>query len=128
MAEQARGGAGAAHAVPLVAQAAGVEGERIARLALFLRRAVRVGMELRAPAGGGEAAVGIEPRGALARTWRERPLLGTLVIEQRVAQPREVEIALGGQVLVFLEQRFAAGEVEQAGQAGACLLYTSRCV
>ena len=76
-------------------------------------------MKLRAPAGRGEAAIGIEPRGAVACAGRERPLLGTLVIEQRVAQPREVEVALGGQVLVFLEQRFAVGEIEQAGQAGA---------
>ena len=119
VAEQLRGRAGAAHAVPLITQAAGVEGQGITRLAFFLGRAKRLGLKLRAAVCRGELAIAIQARSTLGSAGRERPLLGTLVIQNRVAQPGKVEIAFGSQVFVFLEQRVRAVEGEQAGQAGA---------
>ena len=123
MAEQAGGGAGAAHAVPLIAQAAGIEGQGKAGVAFFLGCPIGVGMKPRAAVLGGKAAVAIQAFGALGSAGRERPLLGTLVIQNRVAEPRQVEVALGGQVFVLFEQRLWVVEVEQAGQAGAQQLF-----
>ena len=58
-------------------------------------------------------------RGALLGAGREGPLLRTLVVQDGVAETGKVQVASLGQVLVFLEQRLCAGEVEQAWQAGA---------
>ena len=118
MAEQPRRGAGAAHAVPLVAQPTGVERQRIACLALFLRRLVVLGNEARAAIGSGEHTVAIQPRGAQFAAWRKRPLLRTEGVDQCVAQAAVVQIAGGGERLVLLEQRFGTLEREQARRAG----------
>ncbi|MCY1542962.1 hypothetical protein D9M68_787430 [compost metagenome] len=119
MAEQTGGGAGAAHAVPLVAQAAGVEGQGKAGVALFPGRPIGVGLELRAAVSGRKMTVAVKAWSSVARANRKRPLLGTLVVQNRVAEPREVEVAISGQVFVFLEQRLRTVEGKQAGQAGA---------
>ena len=68
MIEEARNGAGAAHAVPLIAQAAGVQCQRKTRVDLFSGRAVFDQGEMRAPARGGETAIGVEREVASAPT------------------------------------------------------------
>jgi len=117
--KQARGGAGAAHAVPLVAQASGVEAQGEARVAFFLGRAIGVGDELRAAAGGWELAIAIQPRGAAAGAAGQGPLLRALGIQQGIADAAEVEVTLFGQVFVFLKHLLRASEGKQAGLTGA---------
>ena len=68
MGEQARQRAGAAHAMPLVAQAAGGQRDREARVALLGRRPPGRGDEARAAVGRGEHAVGVQARGARGGT------------------------------------------------------------
>ena len=117
--EQARCGAGAAHAVPLVTQAAGVEAQGKTGIALFLRGAVGVGNKVRSPGQRWELSVGVQARTADAGTAGEWPLLWALRIQQRITQAAEVEVAVFGQVFVFVEQRLRAVEVKQAGLSGA---------
>ncbi|CAB5606496.1 Uncharacterised protein [Pseudomonas aeruginosa] len=118
MAEQACAGAGPAHAVPLVAQASGIEGQRVARVTFFLGGAVGFGDQLRASRGGREAAVCIEPCGALLRASGKWPLLRPQAVEQCVAEAGKIEVAAGGKQLVFVEQAAAVGKGEQAGFSG----------
>lgn len=118
MAEQACAGAGPAHAVPLVAQASGIEGQRVARVAFFLGGAVGFGDQLRASRGGREAAVCIEPCGAVLRASGKWPLLRPQAVEQCVAEAGKIEVAPGGEQLVFVEQAAAVGKGEQAGFSG----------
>ena len=62
------------------------------------------GNKVSAAVGGGKTAVGIQPRGALAAASREGPLLRPQLINQCMAEAAVVEVAAGGQALVFVKQ------------------------
>jgi hypothetical protein len=76
--EQAGDGAGATHAVPLVAQAAGEQADRARLVGAFGGRQVLDGDEAGAAGGGRENAVGVQALAAAARPFGERPLLRPL--------------------------------------------------
>ncbi len=102
--EQLRGGAGAAHAVPLVAQAAGDQGQGEACVALFLGCAIRVGDELRAPAGGGEAAIAIQAWRAGLSPLSETAIVVGLILSSRAwLMPDRSRSRLLGQQFVFVK-------------------------
>ena len=107
MSEQARDAAGAAHRVPLVAQAAGIEVQGIARVDRLGHRTIRYGMKVRPSAGGGIDAVSIQARLARGRALGKRPLLRRL-IQQRIGQARDVEIAPARGLAMFVEHGFGA--------------------
>ena len=76
MAKQAAQRAGAAHAVPLVAQAPGGERERVARFAGFGHGLVGGVDEIGLAGGGGELVVFVEAGFALGVAFFKGPLLG----------------------------------------------------
>ncbi len=100
---QARHEAGAAHAVPLVAQAARVEMQRMARIGGFGQRAVLHFDEAGAAAGGGEYAVAIETRRTPCGAGGQRPLLGPGLFQQRIGEAADVEVAADGAGAVLVE-------------------------
>ena len=97
MAEQAGGRAGAAHAVPLVAQAPAIEDQRVVGGAGLLGRQVGIGMEAGAAGVVREASIRVEARGALISAGRKWPLLRAQFVQACVAQPGQVEVAPSGQ-------------------------------
>src|SRR5437899_10378396 len=90
MGEELRDGAGAAHAVPLIAQASGVELERPAGVGILRDGEIRRSNESRTTVDGWIHAVPVEPRRAIARVLGKRPLLRPARVEQRVRQSRDV--------------------------------------
>ena len=76
VAKQAAQRAGAAHAVPLVAQAAGGERERVARFARFCHGFVGGVDEIGLACGGGEVVVFVKAGFALGVAFFKGPLLG----------------------------------------------------
>ena len=104
--EQARYGTGAAHAVPLVAQATGVEANRIACVGRF-SHGLRFSHDETGAAGQcGENAVFVKPRLAACGALRERPLLRTGLIKQRVGKTGDVEVATARGFAMFVENFF----------------------
>jgi hypothetical protein len=73
--------AGAAHAVPLVAQPAGVQAQRIAGIGRLRDRDVAHRGEAGATVGGRVDPVGVQTRDALARAFGEGPLLRSAPVE-----------------------------------------------
>src|SRR5260370_4866905 len=94
MIERTRQRSGAAHAVPLVAQAAGGEAERKARIDLVRRRAVGVVGEARLAVRRRKPPVRVKARRAGLSARTQRPLLRATFVEKRIRQARDVEIAL----------------------------------
>src|SRR5439155_11290021 len=84
---------GAAHAVPLVAQASGGEAKRKTRIGLFRDRHIGARREASAAIEGRKHVIGIKPRTTRRLSLTTRPLLRTLRIESRVVETRNVEIA-----------------------------------
>ena len=80
---------------------------------------------MRAAIGGGKAALGIQPRGALAAASGEGPLLRAQLVDQGVAETAVVEVAASGQALVFVKQRSRVSKGKLAGLARAQLLLQS---
>ncbi len=121
MAEEAAQGAGAAHAVPLVAQAAGGEAERVAGAARLGDGLPGSGGEARAAVRRGEDSIFIEACAALCGPFRKRPVLWPLAVDQRPRQARDVQVAPARRLPVLVPDRLgpglgAAGVVgEQAG-------------
>src|SRR5690606_13244971 len=113
--EQPRGGAGTAHAMPLIAQATGVEDQRKASVTVLLRCLKGLGDEARAAILRGEDAVAIQADGPRRTVAGERPLLWAALVEQTVTEPGKVQVAIARQRLVLLEQRLGVFEGEQAG-------------
>src|SRR5690606_30640773 len=111
--EQRRHAAAARHAVPLVAQAAGEQAQGEARRGRFGNRAIRRGMEARAPVAGGEHAVPVATRLAGVTAGREGPLLRAVAFEQLVVEPADIEVAADGERAVLVEQRRRRGGLEQ---------------
>ena len=107
VAEQAAQRAGAAHAVPLVAQAPGGEREGIARIAR-LGHGLEHGGEAGLAVGGGEHAVFVE---AGAAAWRGKGHCCG-VLQQRVVEAGDVEVAAAGGFAVFQPDGFGRGVAE----------------
>ncbi len=125
MAEQAGQGAGATHAVPLVAQAAGGQAEGIACAARLGHAPVLQRHEACASIRGGEDTVFVQPGLAGVGRFRAGPLLRALRVDQCVAQACDVEVAPARALAVLVPDGLGAGVVlcrgigEQRGQAGA---------
>ena len=105
VAEQAAERAGATHAVPLVAQPAGCQRERVARLAWFSDRRVDGVDKARAAVFGGEDSVFIKPYFSRRFAFPQWPLLRRGV-EHRVAHAGDVEVAATGRFAVFVPDGF----------------------
>src|SRR5690606_14339523 len=118
VAKQPGGGAGTAHAVPLITQATSIEEQRIVGVALFFRSTVRLGDKARATISGGKTSVEVQTRSALMGARRKWPLLRAQLFQHGMIEAGIVQVAPCSQALVFLEQRFGAGKVEQARLAG----------
>ncbi len=114
VAEQLRCGAGPAHAVPLIAQSAGIEHQRKGRIGAFGRRHEGVGHEARAPRLGGEAAVGVQAWRTAFGTGGKRPLLRAETLELGPRQAAVVQIAPGGQLAILVVELLGTFEGEQA--------------
>ena len=114
---EARQLAGAAHAVPLVAQPAGGEVQRIVRVGRFGGGGAHRHHETGAPVVGGEAAVGIQPgprrRVAGGAAGGEGPLLRPGLLQQGVAEAADVHVATHGARRMLGEDGRAVGVVEQ---------------
>src|SRR6186997_623304 len=93
MVEEPCNGARAAHRVPLVAQATGVEREWIARIDFFGGGLIRGGDETRAAVRGRKHAIRVKALAAFRSTFGHRPLLRAGGLEDRVRQARDVEVA-----------------------------------
>ena len=119
MVVEAGGEAGAAHAVPLVAQPAGIQMQRVAGIGRFGHRDMPDGDEAGATVGGRVAAILVEPRRACLGTGRVGPLLGAVTLQRRVVETGDVEIAAGGKRGVLGEDggRLVLGE--QARRVGS---------
>ena len=115
MAVETANGAGAAHAMPLVAQAAGGQVQRVASIDTLGNRFVFGIGKFGFAAAGRKHAVFIQAHFAAAGAFRERPLLRALAIQQRIAEAGDVQIAAcsGGLVLVKHLLHLLVGE--QAG-------------
>ena len=103
MGVQARHDTGATHAVPLVAQAAGVEMQRMARVGGFGQRAMLRWPEAGAAAGSGEHPIGIEAGRAGRGAYAQRPLLRPGSFKQCIGQAADVEVAADGRGAVLVE-------------------------
>ena len=125
MAEQAAQGAGAGHAVPLIAQAAGGQAEGVTRLALLGRGLPGVRGKTGAAIGGGEHAVFVQAGLARGGSLRQWPLLGACRFEHVPRQTGDVQIAPSGALAVLIPHRLGAlvgmlgGVGEQRRLAGA---------
>ena len=114
MAKQTAQRAGAAHAVPLVAQAAGGQGKRKPRLARFghgpVRQGGKAGLAIRC----GELAVFKQAGPAHGLALGQGPLLGRLV-KQGVAQAGDVKVPPTGGLAVLVPDGLGGGIGKQAG-------------
>ena len=91
-----RPGTGAAHTMPLVAQAAGIEQIQVTRIGRLGNRNINNIGKPGTATGGGKHTVGVQ---AFAARWRprpKRPLLRPLAIEQGIAEAGDIEIAASG--------------------------------
>ena len=113
VAEQAAQRAGAAHAVPLVAQPPGGQRERKARFTRLGYGLIDGVDKLRPAIGGGENAVFVEADFAGGFALGQRPLLGRGV-QHGVAHAGDVQIAATGGFAVFVPDGFGRGVVEEA--------------
>ena len=98
--------------MPLVAQSAGVEAKREARVGLLRRRQVVAGMETGAAVRCGENAVGVESRRSCVGAFRQGPLSGRL-FEQGITQAGDIEVATARGFAVLVPDRFRRGVGEQ---------------
>ena len=106
VAEQPAQRAGAAHAVPLVAQAAGGRARTdSARRAARPAACASASKKRARPSARREAAVGVEPRPAARRACRKRPLLRAVALDQRVAQAGDVEVAAARGLAMLVPDR-----------------------
>ena len=103
MTVQLRHPSGAAHAVPLVAQAARGEGERIARIDGLGHAFVWRDFERCLAGGSGIDAVFVETRLANAFAFAQRPLLRTLCVERRVTHTSDVQVTSACGFAMFVE-------------------------
>ena len=122
--------AGAGHGMPLVAQAAGGEHERIVRARGLVRILLRHRMQPGAAAGGREPAIGEQPLGTGMVRGGARPLDAAGLLQPGVVDSGHVERRAGGEPGVLGEDvRFravgerlppthAAGEVAQNPHVG----------
>ena len=115
MPKQAAQRAGACHAVPLVAQAASGQRERVARFTLLGHRHVdRIG-EPRLAIGCWKTAVLVEPIQPVPLAFRERPLLGRQ-LKGCVTEPRNVEVAPAGGLAMFVPDLLRARRRERGAR------------
>ena len=114
--EQLRCRAGAAHAVPLVTQAAGDQGQRESRIALFFGGAIRLGDKPRPASVSGENTVGVQARRTRLRTLGKRPLLRAEPVEQGMADAGHIQVTALSQWLEFIKQLRRVLKGEQARQ------------
>ena len=114
--EQLRCRAGAAHAVPLITQSTGDQGQGKSRIALFLGGAIRLGDKLRPPSVSGENTVGVQARRTRLRTLGKRPLLRAELVEQGVADAGHIQVTALSQWLEFIKQLRRVLKGEQARQ------------
>src|SRR5207253_5079635 len=114
MPEQLCGSAGAAHTVPLIAQTPGDQGQREASVTLLFGGAVGISYEVRPTAGCREYAVAVQARRADLCPMGEGPLLWTDFVEQGMTDAGQVEVAVAGQLFVFIEYLRRIVEGEQA--------------
>src|SRR5438445_13409183 len=108
MSEEPRHRSCAAHSMPLVAQPSGVEAQGMGAVGSFANGLVPRRDEAGAAVRGGEHAVSVEPRAPGSSSLRKRPLLRPAGIEQRVREPRDVEIAAARGFAVLVEYLFRA--------------------
>jgi hypothetical protein len=85
----------------VVAQAAGGERERVARIARLGRRLPGQGGETGFAVGGGEDAVFVKPCFARRFAFAQRPLLRALCVEPGPGEASDVEVAAAGGLAVF---------------------------
>jgi hypothetical protein len=97
-----------AHAMPLVAQATGVQAKRKARVDRFGHRLVRRIDKMRAPARSRENPVFVKSLPAGRGAGRIRPLLRALFGQNRVRQAGDIEVASARRFAVFVPDRFGA--------------------
>ena len=131
--KQAAQCAGAAHAVPLVTQAAGGERERKLRFARFRHRPVRHSSKPGLAIGGGKHAIGVQPHfapfeghgvlvglpGDGGAVIGQRPLLRAVGVDHGVTQSGDVQVAPPGAFTVLVPDGFGRGVREEGGLAGA---------
>ncbi len=117
MVEQPRHRAGAAHAMPLVAQAAGGQRHGVARVAGFGHGFEGFGEKPGAAICSGEQAVVVQPRFADARALRVRPLLRAVALQDVPRQAGDVEVAASGAFTVLVPDGFRAGVGEEGEPA-----------
>jgi hypothetical protein len=115
--EQPRDAAGAAHAVPLVAQTAGEQADRVPGVGTFGSRLVFDLDETRPPAGSREDAVFVQALASVAGALGKRPLLRAGCVEQRVAQAGDVEVAPARALAMFDEDRLGVGVGKQLARS-----------
>ncbi|MNI39827.1 hypothetical protein D3C73_940170 [compost metagenome] len=101
--------------MPLIAQAAGDQGQREVAVALLPGGEIGIGNKPRAAIGGGEYPVGVETCRTRRCAGREGPLLGPEAVDQLMADAGQVQIPSTGQLLVLVEQLRGRFEREQAG-------------
>ena len=116
MAKQAAQVAGAAHAVPLVAQASGGQRKRVAGLGRLRHRLVGFGNEAGASVVGGEDAVFVQACLADGLAFWQRPLLGRS-LQHGVAHAGDVQVAAAGGFAVLVPEGFRCCVGEQRGAA-----------
>ena len=125
VAEQPPQRAGAAHAVPLVAQASRGQAERVAHAGRLGQGLPGCGDEARTPVGCGKDAVRIQARAARAGAARVGPLLRPVGLQRGPGQAGDVQVAPARGLAVFVPDglgaglRRVAGVGEQRGLAGA---------
>src|SRR5688572_28589618 len=78
--------------MPMIAQAASGEAQRVARIDRLGDRAMLLHVKFRAAAGGRKDAILVEALPSLARALRKRPLLRPVLLEDRVAEPGDVQV------------------------------------
>ena len=103
---------GPAHAMPLVAQPAGIQMQGIACVDRLGHRPIRRVVKMRPALVGRKHAVFIQARLACGGALRQRPLLRAGV-EHGIAQAGDIEIAATGGFAVFVEHVFGTGIREQ---------------
>ena len=93
MGEQAAQLAGACHAMPLIAQATGIQTERVARIALHGHGLPRLRIKAGTAVIGYKPAVGVQALRALRCTAGHRPLLRAFLFQHLPAQAGDVQIS-----------------------------------
>ena len=106
--------------MPLVTQAAGGQRERVTRFTRLGHGLVDHVVKAGAAVGCGENAVFVQARFAHFRTFRQRPLLRALGLQQGPAQAGDVEVTPTGAFAVFVPDGFGpgCGVVERVGEQG----------